>query len=204
MVSSIWLIGIVAGAYMIYGGLKAIVWSDLIQGSVLMLGGLSRPRGRLRRLGWDRRDLGRYSCLFRSERAQAAHRVAVERPRNAVARGVRWRALDPQPLLLGHEPVHHPENAGWQESCRGAEGDPLCRLSQAPHSIYHHVAFLHHMLSTFLVQIAFMAAVTARSPLKVPVTLPEAGLVDCTPMRGRYLGGGTVIVATALLYIVFW
>ena len=66
------------------------------------------------------------------------------------------------------------------------------------------VAFLHHMLITFLVQIGFMAAVTARSPLKVPVTLPEAGLVDCTPMRGRYLGGGTVIVATALLYIVFW
>ena len=143
MVSSIWLIGIVAGAYTIYGGLKAVVWSDLIHGSVLMLGGLSRPRDRLRRLGWDRRDLGRYSCLFRSERAQAAHRVAMERPRNAVARGVRWRALDPEPLLLGHEPVHHPENAGCQESCRGAEGDPFCRLSQAPHSIYHRISGIH-------------------------------------------------------------
>ena len=40
MVSSIWFIGIIAGAYTIYGGLKAVVWSDLIQGSVLLLGGV--------------------------------------------------------------------------------------------------------------------------------------------------------------------
>ncbi len=66
------------------------------------------------------------------------------------------------------------------------------------------VAFLHHMLITFLVQIAFMATVTARNPLETPVRLPDAGLVDCTPMRGRYFGGGVVIAATALLYIVFW
>ncbi len=34
-----WLIGIVAGVYTIYGGLKAVVWSDLLQGAALMLGG---------------------------------------------------------------------------------------------------------------------------------------------------------------------
>ena len=37
--ASIWLIGLVAGAYTIYGGLKAVVWSDLIQGATLLLGG---------------------------------------------------------------------------------------------------------------------------------------------------------------------
>lgn len=37
--ASIWLIGLVAGAYTIYGGLKAVVWSDLIQGAALLLGG---------------------------------------------------------------------------------------------------------------------------------------------------------------------
>lgn len=36
----IWLIGILAGIYTIYGGLKAVVWSDLIQGAALLLGGL--------------------------------------------------------------------------------------------------------------------------------------------------------------------
>jgi SSS family solute:Na+ symporter len=36
----IWLIGILAGGYTVYGGLKAVVWSDLIQGITLLLGGL--------------------------------------------------------------------------------------------------------------------------------------------------------------------
>lgn len=35
----IWLIGIIAAAYTIYGGLKAVVWSDLIQGGALVIGG---------------------------------------------------------------------------------------------------------------------------------------------------------------------
>ena len=36
---SIWLIGVLAGAYTIYGGLKAVVWSDLLQGGALLIGG---------------------------------------------------------------------------------------------------------------------------------------------------------------------
>ena len=38
-VAGIWVIGIVAGCYTIYGGLKAVVWSDLLQGGSLLLGG---------------------------------------------------------------------------------------------------------------------------------------------------------------------
>ena len=40
LVTGIWLIGIIPGAYTVYGGLKAVVWSDLIQGLGLLLGGL--------------------------------------------------------------------------------------------------------------------------------------------------------------------
>jgi len=40
MVIAIWLIGLVAGAYTVYGGLKAVVWTDLLQGGALLLGGL--------------------------------------------------------------------------------------------------------------------------------------------------------------------
>jgi solute:Na+ symporter, SSS family len=36
----IWTIGIIAGAYTIYGGLKAVVWSDLLQGGALLVGGV--------------------------------------------------------------------------------------------------------------------------------------------------------------------
>ncbi|MFQ5807522.1 MAG: solute:sodium symporter family transporter [Phycisphaerae bacterium] len=38
-IAGIWFIGVVAAAYTIYGGLKAVVWSDLLQGGALMLGG---------------------------------------------------------------------------------------------------------------------------------------------------------------------
>jgi len=35
----VWAIGIIAGGYTIYGGLKAVVWSDLLQGGALLGGG---------------------------------------------------------------------------------------------------------------------------------------------------------------------
>lgn len=38
-VVGIWSIGIIAATYTIYGGLKAVVWSDLLQGGALLLGG---------------------------------------------------------------------------------------------------------------------------------------------------------------------
>ena len=40
IVVAVWLIGVTAGVYTVYGGLKAVVWSDLIQGGALLLGGL--------------------------------------------------------------------------------------------------------------------------------------------------------------------
>ncbi len=36
---AVWLIGLIAGAYTIYGGLKAVVWTDLFQGATLLIGG---------------------------------------------------------------------------------------------------------------------------------------------------------------------
>ena len=39
LIYGIWLIGILAGLYTAYGGLKAVVWSDLIQGAALLIGG---------------------------------------------------------------------------------------------------------------------------------------------------------------------
>lgn len=38
MIAAIWFIGIVGGAYTAYGGLSAVVWADLIQGSALLIG----------------------------------------------------------------------------------------------------------------------------------------------------------------------
>ena len=36
MIVGVWVIGLIAGSYTIYGGLKAVVWSDLIQGGALL------------------------------------------------------------------------------------------------------------------------------------------------------------------------
>ena len=38
-IGGIWFIGVIASAYTIYGGLKAVVWSDLFQGGALLVGG---------------------------------------------------------------------------------------------------------------------------------------------------------------------
>jgi SSS family solute:Na+ symporter len=39
LTQAVWLIGIIAALYTTYGGLRAVVWADLIQGSALIIGG---------------------------------------------------------------------------------------------------------------------------------------------------------------------
>jgi len=39
LTTGVWAIGIIAGLYTIYGGLKAVVWTDLFQGGALLIGG---------------------------------------------------------------------------------------------------------------------------------------------------------------------
>jgi len=39
LVVGIWVIGAIAGLYTVWGGLKAVAWADLFQGSALLLGG---------------------------------------------------------------------------------------------------------------------------------------------------------------------
>ncbi len=39
LTTAVWIIGIVAAFYTTYGGLRAVVWADLIQGSALIIGG---------------------------------------------------------------------------------------------------------------------------------------------------------------------
>jgi len=52
---SVWALGALAAGYTIYGGLKAVVWSDLIQGAALLLGGLLCLVLGLQAIGgWDR------------------------------------------------------------------------------------------------------------------------------------------------------
>ncbi len=40
LIHAVWLIGIIAAAYTTWGGLKAVAWADLFQGSALIIGGV--------------------------------------------------------------------------------------------------------------------------------------------------------------------
>ena len=44
LVQAVWLIGIIAAIYTTWGGLKAVAWADLFQGSALIFGGLVTMR----------------------------------------------------------------------------------------------------------------------------------------------------------------
>ncbi len=51
----VWLIGLIAAAYTVWGGLKAVAWADLFQGGALLVGGLVTFSLGLRACGgWER------------------------------------------------------------------------------------------------------------------------------------------------------
>lgn len=65
------------------------------------------------------------------------------------------------------------------------------------------VAFLHHMMITFLLLAAYMGVVTVMRPLEEARMLPESDL-DVERMKGEKIYGGAIVAATAVLYIIFW
>ena len=65
------------------------------------------------------------------------------------------------------------------------------------------VAFLHHMMITFIVLAIYMAVMTKVRPLTEPRTLPVSN-VNLDRMRHGKLVGGIIVAATAVLYIIFW
>jgi SSS family solute:Na+ symporter len=66
------------------------------------------------------------------------------------------------------------------------------------------VAFLHHMMITFVILILYMAIVTRIKPLTEPKTMPVNNSIDLTTLPAVKLWGGMVVLATITLYIIFW
>jgi solute:Na+ symporter, SSS family len=66
------------------------------------------------------------------------------------------------------------------------------------------VAFLHHMMITFVVLIVYMLIVTRMKPLTEPKTMPVNNTIDLTTMPSVKIWGGVVVAATVALYIIFW
>ena len=65
------------------------------------------------------------------------------------------------------------------------------------------VAFLHHMAITFILLAVYMGLITKLRPLQEEVTLPVSD-IRLERLRGEKLVGGLIVVATAVLYLIFW
>jgi len=76
-ITGIWLIGIIAGSYTIYGGLKSVVWSDLLQGAGLLIGGAL-----VTLLGLDLLGQGNIVHGWQSFASSNAHKLHVVLPWN--------------------------------------------------------------------------------------------------------------------------
>ena len=125
--------GIIGMCYAVFGGLKAVAYSDTINGVGLIIGGFAIPilgilaLGKLDGGGFmagspHLRNAGKDERMVRAERTSAGGTVAA-----AADRYVRQ-----QPVLLGDQPVHHPAFAGRQKPRREPEGRDLGRLLQVP------------------------------------------------------------------------
>jgi SSS family solute:Na+ symporter len=75
---SVWLIGAIATVYTVIGGLKAVVWSDLVQGGTLLLGGALVLFLALDRLAGS----GTWLEAWRSFAANNAEKLHLVRPWN--------------------------------------------------------------------------------------------------------------------------
>ena len=68
---------------------------------------------------------------------------------------------------------------------------------------FNNWAFLHHMALIFFVLAIVMAVITVAKPRTGPIEYPRSQL-DTTMHPQSYVLGSLVIVATVLLYVIFW
>lgn len=73
LVQAVWLIGIIAAIYTTWGGLKAVAWADLFQGSALIFGGLITMI-----LGF--RAVGGVSAFFQANEAKLHMILSADHP----------------------------------------------------------------------------------------------------------------------------
>ena len=66
------------------------------------------------------------------------------------------------------------------------------------------VAFLNHMAFTFLILVLVMGVITIARPLPEPVRFEQTSPIMLEPSRWARWYGALVVMATVVLYIVFW
>ena len=72
------------------------------------------------------------------------------------------------------------------------------------HLFWGDLAFLNRMAITVGAIAVVLAIATLASPLKEPVSLPTQSKIELKASNGAKLFGAVVVVATAILYVIFW
>ena len=160
-------IGVIGSIYAIFGGLKAVAVSDTVNGVGLLIGGLLIPILSICILGNGSFLAGIQDS---GERPASDDSVAGPVPRHAVQ----------QPVLLVHQPVHHPAHAGSKESGAGTARRRIHRLPQAAGSVLH-----HHLRSAGL-------PLFRRRPGKQRSGIPVSDHHSCSELAARHHRSGSV------------
>jgi len=84
----------------------------------------------------------------------------------------------------------------------GSTGDPVGGFSQALYR-FNNIAFLHHMAIVFIILILVMIGITIVKPRTEPIKYPTSE-IDTTVPLSSYILGSLIILATVVLYIIFW
>jgi SSS family solute:Na+ symporter len=72
------------------------------------------------------------------------------------------------------------------------------------HLFWGDLAFLNRMAITVGSIAAVLAVATVVAPLREPVTLPTQTKIELTSSGGAKVFGAVVVLATAVLYVIFW
>jgi SSS family solute:Na+ symporter len=69
---------------------------------------------------------------------------------------------------------------------------------------FNEIAFLNRMAISFVIVIITMTVITIVKPLPKPVVMPVRENFDMAPTRSIKWFGGFVVIATLILYAIFW
>ena len=120
--------GIIGMCYAVFGGLKAVAYSDTINGVGLIIGGFAIPILGIIALG--KLDGGGFMAGLDHLISATPEKMNAWSAPNALPPEVPW------PLLLTgmfvNQSVHHPAFARRQKPCREPEGCDLGRFLQVP------------------------------------------------------------------------
>jgi hypothetical protein len=135
-------LGLFAGAYALYGGLKAVALTDIVQVSLLVLGGLIISYIALNRISGGAGVIAGFHQLTMRFPEKFQMILAQEQPElQGPARpvGAAGRNVGDECLVLGLQPVHHSAGARRQEHPRSAEGYRARRVPEAAHARDHRI-----------------------------------------------------------------